>query len=106
MKKLDGLPHMTPKQNGHPCLSLPINFSFLGATSPTYLPDHHLLPEGAAALPGDGAGQAIAGARRDDADRNLTCDCPVLPVKQSVVDLVYEAVPGDDDDGSPSPEVL
>ena len=68
--------------------------------------DHHLLVEGPPGLPGNGAGQTIAGAGRNDSDGNLAGDQPVLSVKQAVVDLVQEAVTRHDDDGSPSPDIL
>ena len=72
----------------------------------SYLFDHHLLVERSPGLPGNGAGQTVAGASRDDSNRNLRGNPPVLSVKESVVDLVKEAVTRHDDDGSPSPDVL
>ena len=68
--------------------------------------DHHLLVEGSPGLPGNGAGQTVPGASRNDSDRNLRGDLPVLSIKEAVVDLVQESVTRHDDDGSPSPDVL
>ena len=68
--------------------------------------DHHLLPEGPPGLPGNGAGQPVARPGRNDSDRNLRGDPPVLSVEETVVDLVKEAVTRHDDDGPPPPDVL
>ena len=68
--------------------------------------DHHLLVEGAPGLPGNGAGQTVARAGRDDSDRNVRGDPPVLSIKETIVDLVQETVTRHDDDSSPSPDIL